>query len=108
MAELSIGPLQVAGGLVGGAPIVVRAGSVIPRVLMLRVQWKQGGWFWSTPVGFDLQRTSDAGAPGERTVGERHIILDLTRLALIALGMLTAITGTSALRSQLQRRIGRG
>lgn len=99
MASLKLGPLRLVAGVRSGAPIALRDGSLTPRTLSLRIDFAQGGWFFNAPIGFDIAR---AGA-----AVERRVIVDSTRLALIALGLLTLVTGTTALAAELKARISR-
>ena len=99
MASLDLGSVRLFAGVRSGAPITLRDGSLTPRALSLRVDFAQGGCFWNLSIGFDLER---AGA-----ARERRLIVDATRLALIALGLFTLVTGTSALAATLKGRISR-
>jgi hypothetical protein len=100
MTELSIGPVRFGAGLRIGEPIPLRDGTLTPRALAFTARWPGGGWFHNTPVDFTVQRTGQAAT--------RHWVVDGTRLLLVALGIFTAMTGTSAARAELKRRIDRG
>lgn len=97
MAALKLGPVRLFAGVRTGAPIALRDGALTPRAFSLRIDFPYGGWFWNAPIGFDLE---SAGA-----ARQRHLVVDVTRVALIALGLLTMVTGTSALAAELKGRI---
>ncbi|MGL4649230.1 MAG: hypothetical protein ACRC1H_07465 [Caldilineaceae bacterium] len=103
MTALKLGSVELRAGVRAGAPIPLRDGQLIPRAFSLVIQWPSGVQFWNLPIGFDIERVLATGVQRER-----RVIVDVTRLALIALGLLTAITGTSALRAELKGRINRG
>jgi hypothetical protein len=85
-------------GVRRGEPIAIPGGSATPRALHVAVRLPHVVYVWNTPLGIDLQR-------GERT--ERVPAIDVTRLALVLLGLFTLLTGTATIRRMLQKEIAR-